>query len=76
MFKNKNQQKGQSSVEFFIITSALIIALITPIPNNEMGGFLQQYQGSSVIEVLIETVKKNYAAYSYAKSVTPLPTNI
>ena len=72
----KRQQTGQSAVEFFVVTGALVAALLTPIPNNELGGFLQDHQGQNAIEILTKKIKDSYAAYSYAKSITPIPTNI
>lgn len=72
----KRTQKGQSAVEFFVVTGALVVALLTPIPSNELGGFLQEHQGKNAIEILTIKIKESYAAYSYAKSITPIPTNI
>ena len=76
IYKLKTEQKGQSSVEFFVVTGALVAALLTPIPDNELGGFLQDHQGQNAIEILTQKIKDNYAAYRYSNSITPLPTNI
>ncbi len=70
----KNKQKGQSAVEFFVVTGALVVALITPIPDNELGGFLEEHQGQNAIEILTHKIKQSYHAYTYAKSLTPLPS--
>jgi len=69
----KKKQHGQSSVEYLVVTGALTLSLLTPIPDNELGGFLQDHQGDNVIEILTEKIKQGYGAYSYAKSITPLP---
>lgn len=75
-FRRYSRYKGQSSVEFFVVTGALVAALLTPIPDNELGGFLEEHQGDNAIEILTQKIKDSYAAYSYAKSLTPLPTLI
>lgn len=70
-YNHKN--KGQSSVEYLIVTAALAFSLLTPIPENELGGFLQDHKGDNAIEILTKKIKQGYGAYSYAKSITPLP---
>ncbi len=68
------KQQGQSSVEYLVVTAALALSLLTPIPDNELGGFLQDHKGDNVMEILTEKIKQSYGAYSYAKSITPLPS--
>ncbi|WP_105171430.1 hypothetical protein [Pseudoalteromonas sp. T1lg24] len=72
----KRNQKGQSAVEFFVVTGALVAALLMPIPENELGGFLEEHQGHNALEILTQKIKDSYHAYSYAKSITPLPSKI
>lgn len=68
------KHKGQSSIEYVVITGALVAALLTPVPSNELGGFLQEHQGKNAIQILTQKIKDSYNAYSYAKSLAPIPT--
>ncbi|MEM5551766.1 hypothetical protein HJP15_12345 [Pseudoalteromonas sp. NEC-BIFX-2020_002] len=67
--------KGQSSVEYLVITAALVFSLLMPVPDNELtsSNWLTQYQGKNVIEILGDKFKRAYNNYSYAKALPPLP---
>ena len=69
------QQMGQSTVEYAIVTIAIVSALLTPIPEDEIlkNSWLEDYQGQNVISILNDRIKRSYNAYSYAKSLPPLP---
>ena len=71
------QQAGQSTLEYVIVTLALVSALLTPVPENELteNTWLESYQGENVMNILIDAMKRSYNAYSYAKSLPPLPQN-
>lgn len=70
-------QKGQSSVEYLVVTAAMVFALLMPVPDNELtdNNWLGQYQGKNVIEILADKFKRAYNNYSYAKALPPLPDN-
>lgn len=73
MFVNK--QRGQSSVEYLVISAALVFALLMPLPDNELtaNSWLSDYGGKNVMEILADKFKKAYNNYSYAKALPPLP---
>lgn len=70
-----NSHKGQSSVEYLVITAAMVFALLLPVPDNELtnNNWLAQYQGENVVEILADKFKRAYNNYSYAKALPPLP---
>lgn len=73
MFVKK--QRGQSSVEYLVISAALVFALLMPLPDTELtaNNWLSDYAGKNVIEILADKFKKAYNNYSYAKALPPLP---
>jgi len=56
-------QKGQAVVEYVVICLVLVAALLAPIPGTS----------KSAIQLLVDTIKAEYAAYKYAHSVGSLP---
>ncbi|WP_024609566.1 hypothetical protein [Pseudoalteromonas sp. TB64] len=74
---NKNN-KGQATVEYLIISIGLIMALLLPVPNNELtsSNWLEKYQGKNIMEILSAKFKRSYSNYSYAKALPPLPDDI
>ncbi|WP_105199894.1 hypothetical protein [Pseudoalteromonas sp. T1lg10] len=72
---NFKRTKGQSTVEYAIVTAAVAGALLTPVPRSELieNTWLKDYQGKNVMTILNDRLKRAYNAYSYAKSLPPLP---
>ncbi len=54
---------GQASIEYLIVCSTLVAALLIPIDEND----------KNVIELCIEGIKNLYVAFAYAKSLPALP---
>jgi len=59
---NTKRQKGVTAVEYLVGLVAILIVLLTPVSN-----------GKNVIELLVDAIKKEHAAYVYAASLPRLP---
>ncbi|WP_108946183.1 hypothetical protein [Shewanella halifaxensis] len=57
-----NNQSGQASIEYIVVCSALVAALLTPIQNNQ-----------NVMDICLESLKDWYTAFAYSKSLPTLP---
>jgi hypothetical protein len=53
---------GLASIEYLVVCSALIIALLTPVENNK-----------NVMEIATEALQEWYSAFAYNKSLSTLP---
>lgn len=73
-----NKLKGQASVEYLVISIGIVLALLMPVPDNELtdNNWLDKYKGKNIMEILSDKFKKSYSDYSYAKSLPPLPDDI
>ncbi len=69
---NKSRQKGAASVEYIVVTTACLIALLMPLNDN----YQPSSSGKNVVVRLIENIKANHKAYSYANSVSSVTPNI
>ena len=56
--QNIKKQRGQSMVEYVVVTGAIIAAL---------------YSGSDVMNAMHEAIKGSYEGYSYTISVAEIP---
>lgn len=64
-------QRGQATVEYVIVTGALITALLAAVYESREGG-----DKISAIDKVEETYRLNYQGYSYAMSLSTLPENM
>jgi len=73
-----NKLKGQASVEYLVISIGIVLALLMPVPDNELtdNNWLDKYKGKNIMEILSDKLKKSYSDYSYAKSLPPLPDDL
>jgi hypothetical protein len=55
--------KGLASIEYLIVCTALILALLTPVENGD----------KNVMEICVETLTEWYTAFAYSKSLSILP---
>ncbi|MFT5235204.1 MAG: hypothetical protein ACI8SK_000319 [Shewanella sp.] len=58
----KHNVRGQASVEYLVVCSALIAALLTPIEDD-----------NNVMEICIDSLRDWYTAFAYSKSLPVLP---
>ncbi|GIU45243.1 hypothetical protein TUM4438_18280 [Shewanella sairae] len=58
----RSKQDGQASVEYIVVCSALVAALLTPIQNNQ-----------NVMDLCLDSLKDWYTAFAYSKSLPTLP---
>ncbi|WP_143562350.1 hypothetical protein [Shewanella sp. UCD-KL12] len=58
----KTSIEGQASVEYLVVCSALIAALLTPIEND-----------NNVMELCLDSLSDWYTAFAYSKSLPTLP---
>ncbi len=66
-----HRQRGQAAVEYAIVTGALIAALLAAVYDSREGA-----GKVNAIEKVEETYRLNYQGYSYAMSLSTLPTNV
>ena len=59
----RQQNNGQATFEYIVVTLALVAALLVPLPN----------ENQNLAEKLIAAIKQEYQAYKYAHSVGSLP---
>ncbi|HKJ77535.1 MAG TPA: hypothetical protein VKA64_10070 [Gammaproteobacteria bacterium] len=66
--RTRNRQRGQATVEYIIVTGALVAALLAEV-------YVSREDGSkiNVIEKIEETYHLNYQGYSYAMSLSTPP---
>lgn len=66
--KTRSRQRGQATVEYIVVTGALVAALLAEV-------YVSREDGSkiNVIEKVEETYRLNYQGYSYAMSLSTLP---
>lgn len=57
--------RGQSSIEYLVVSAALIAALLTPVSN-----------GKNCLQLLGGALKKVYHGYAYGVSVATLPDKL
>lgn len=57
-------QRGQAYVEYLIVTSVIVAALMTGFPGPD---------DPSAVERLVNAIKRTYSGYSYGISVAELP---
>lgn len=82
------KQNGQSSVEYIVVVAAIFLAFTVPLPSfdnvantetsNRSFTITNSNQNKSarnptVVEWLVNVMKRNYEAYSYGISVANLP---
>ncbi|WP_144211104.1 hypothetical protein [Shewanella donghaensis] len=60
--KFRKKIKGQASVEYLVISAALVAALLTPVENNQ-----------NIMEICAEALQEWYSAFAYSKSLSSLP---
>ena len=58
----KSNLRGQASVEYLVVCSALIAALLTPIEDS-----------NNVMELCLDSLRDWYSAFAYTKSLPALP---
>ena len=57
-------QKGQSTVEYALISLIIVTALLSPLPGQN---------GNNAIQLVTQAIQQHYAAYKYAHSMSTLP---
>ena len=61
----RRRQKGSVMVEYYVLAAFVVATVLTPVYNNKTAPVL-----------LMEAIKDVYASFSYAVSLSRLPTNL
>ena len=84
----KNKQTGQASVEYLVVVMVIFLAFTVPLPSFEDVSETEQSGNAfeivndnqrsrsnnpTVVEWLVNVLKRNYEAYSYGISIAELP---